>query len=108
MTKSTITWSFIIFRARVYLINRRGHVASRFWIVPRREEGEYPRRSLTDEQQRCNPKAPQHLGPGFFCPLASSPTRHVAQWLCASFVSSPEGKKPSGVTSTIYEIDSSL
>jgi hypothetical protein len=56
----------------------QGRVASRFWAAPRREEGEYPLRSLTDEQQRCSPKAPSPFGPGFFCLLASSLARHVA------------------------------
>jgi len=36
-----------------------GRVAFIFWPLTRREEGEYPLRSLTDEQQRCSPKAPQ-------------------------------------------------
>ena len=62
---------------RVFKIGH-GRVASQFCAVARREEGEYPLRSLTDEQQRCSPKAPPPFGPGLFCLPASSLARHVA------------------------------
>src|SRR5271170_7923002 len=55
-----------------------GRVAFIFWPLTRREEGEYPLRSLTDEQQSQRPKNRQPEGPGFFCLAALSLDRHVA------------------------------
>ena len=38
----------------------------RFFVSPRREEGAYPRRSVTDEQRRRGEKAAQPKGRGRF------------------------------------------
>ena len=38
----------------------------RFFVSPRREEGAYPRRSVTDEQRRTGEKATQSGGRGRF------------------------------------------
>jgi len=84
--------------ARVCYRIGQGRVASRFWAAPRREEGEYPLRSLTDEQQRCSPKVPPPFGPGFFCLLASLLTPYRPLRVCSSLDASPEGKSSPGAT----------
>src|SRR5260221_11474383 len=53
-------------------------VALFFEPLTRREEGAYPLRSVTDEQQSQRLKKWQPFGPGYFGLPASSLTRHVA------------------------------
>jgi len=74
-----------------------------FFVSPRREEGAYPRMSVTDEQRRRGEKAMQARGRGRFGPaggvarslqvtvdmlvarvLPSSPKRSRATWLSTS------------------------
>jgi len=61
----------------------QGRVASRFWAAPRREEGEYPLWSLTDEQHKSSPKAPQPYGPGFSRRGPALFCKHTLIALCA-------------------------
>src|SRR5438132_13164546 len=59
----------------------------RFFVSPRREEGAYPKRSITDEQRRRDEKAAQPEGEtGLGC-LAALLASHRALRTCSSLAS---------------------